>query len=766
MGKQLDAVFAALGRLRPSAGLLALAADDVAQLTDPWCHALVGNNLDSGNVGLMLESVAARLAALPHGQLQARDMDAALAVVNGLFLIRTFVRFMIENLSPSEIALHVGDGAEAYVLALADFAADASRTMYLYPVYVEVLNSILVLLSTQLYHAVPGADDDEEDDNLALRSNASDMDGATDAFLNVLMSHDDVALRLTRTLLFNFFTYRTAASDVGVETARLLDDRGFIHNVASSAATVASSVILWPFHAVGSLFYAGAEEHGVDPSPVSSRSALLLNTLVTHVPAADVAASAENAARPPHLDAHLSSSSSGGSAASSGARAAAASAFGRGPSPSANPFFRAVRVLDDDFEASGGAHSADVEAGGGTSGAGLSISYARLFDAFVAGEMDDKTALLLYLLMHNNAHFLEYVHSRTDVDELVVPLLHLLYSADKFSAQQVTMLLIIILILSQDASFNLNVHTVTISHVSWFRERILQDISVGSLMVVVLVRTAQTALSSMRDIYSLAALANMAPHFHKLHSYAAQRVVVLFDMVARKYLRLHATPQPAGAAEREALAADLVTYEDFLRLILEIINAAVTYNLPTNEHLVYSLLYNQSLFESLKDHARFQDILENVQQMLNFFNARVRDAQQEQFSVDEISALIRDALKAWKADRVQMFPELNFKYEERENPQEFFVPYAWSLVYEHLASAVHWDVRKAVLLRDFVVAGQIELPEGAEATASTGGAAADPTQPDNSAPLTSVHVVADDEPPAADALSGSDTGARSYSNFQ
>ncbi len=30
---------------------------------------------------------------------------------------------------------------------------------------------------------------------------------------------------------------------------------------------------------------------------------------------------------------------------------------------------------------------------------------------------------------------------------------------------------------------------------------------------------------------------------------------------------------------------------------------------------------------------------------------------------------------------LQKFPELKFKYVEEEQPEEFFVPYVWSLVY-------------------------------------------------------------------------------------
>ena len=39
---------------------------------------------------------------------------------------------------------------------------------------------------------------------------------------------------------------------------------------------------------------------------------------------------------------------------------------------------------------------------------------------------------------------------------------------------------------------------------------------------------------------------------------------------------------------------------------------------------------------------------------------------------------------------LQKFPELKFKYVEEEQPEEFFIPYVWSLVYNS-AVGVYWN---------------------------------------------------------------------------
>lgn len=61
----------------------------------------------------------------------------------------------------------------------------------------------------------------------------------------------------------------------------------------------------------------------------------------------------------------------------------------------------------------------------------------------------------------------------------------------------------------------------------------------GSLLVVLLLRTAHFNLAKLRDVYlhtnTLAALANLAPHAQDLSSHAAQRLVSLFDVLARRW---------------------------------------------------------------------------------------------------------------------------------------------------------------------------------------------------------------------------------------
>ncbi len=63
---------------------------------------------------------------------------------------------------------------------------------------------------------------------------------------------------------------------------------------------------------------------------------------------------------------------------------------------------------------------------------------------------------------------------------MLLPLLRLLYTAGGRNASHMYMLLIILLILSQDAAFAANVHSVQLAAVPWYKERMLQKTTLGA----------------------------------------------------------------------------------------------------------------------------------------------------------------------------------------------------------------------------------------------------------------------------------------------
>ncbi|KAL2598642.1 hypothetical protein AAZX31_10G003100 [Glycine max] len=326
-----------------------------------------------------------------------------------------------------------------------------------------------------------------------------------------------------------------------------------------------------------------------------------------------------------------------------------------------NPYCRALeRAIDcelDCVDKEGNAHSDQH----------VKLPFAPLFDTLGMCLADETAVLLLYSFLQGNSTFLEYVLVRTDLDTLILPT------------------------------------------VPWYKERLLYQSSLGSLMVIILIRTIQYNLSKLRDVYlhttCLATLANMAPHVHRLSAYASQRLVSLFDMLSRKYNKLadlrdgKLNIAENNSIERSSLvedmSAELQIYTDFLRLVLEIINAILTYVLPQNPEVVYAIMHKQEVFQPFKNHPRFDELVENIYTVLDFFNSRM-DAQRMNgdWSVNLVLQVIIMNCRSWHADGMKMFTQLHFTYEQESHPEEFFIPYVWQLVlsrcgFEFNAGAIH-----------------------------------------------------------------------------
>lgn len=153
----------------------------------------------------------------------------------------------------------------------------------------------------------------------------------------------------------------------------------------------------------------------------------------------------------------------------------------------------------------------------------------------------------------------------------------------------------------------------------------------------------------MRDKYlhtnCLAALANMSGQFRSLHPYVAQRLVSLFETLAKKHARLadmngvgdesitvsgggggsgsgtesggggsgsRSTIIATDATVRSMVLEDLSVLEEVLRMVLEIINSCISHQLVYCPNLVYTLLYKRQVFEAFRSHSAFQDIIQNI----------------------------------------------------------------------------------------------------------------------------------------------------------
>lgn len=163
-----------------------------------------------------------------------------------------------------------------------------------------------------------------------------------------------------------------------------------------------------------------------------------------------------------------------------------------------------------------------------------------------------------------------------------------------------------------------------LKNVTWYTERSISEISLGGLLILVVIRTIQYNMLKMRDKYlhtnCLAALANMSGQFRYLHPYVAQRLVSLFETLAKKHSRLNAQiKEPVNgsvslnvATSPEDMLQDLNVLEEVLRMVLEILNSCLSNQLVYCPNLVYTLLYKRQVFEGFRSHHAFQDIIQNI----------------------------------------------------------------------------------------------------------------------------------------------------------
>ncbi|NP_001361368.1 dymeclin isoform 19 [Homo sapiens] len=267
------------------------------------------------------------------------------------------------------------------------------------------------------------------------------------------------------------------------------------------------------------------------------------------------------------------------------------------------------------------------------------INFNSLYTALCEQQTSDQATLLLYTLLHQNSNIRTYMLARTDMENLVLPILEILYHVEERNSHHVYMALIILLILTEDDGFNRSIHEVILKNITWYSERVLTEISLGSLLILVVIRTIQYNMTRTRDKYlhtnCLAALANMSAQFRSLHQYAAQRIISLFSLLSKKHNKVL---EQATQSLRGSLSSNDVPLPDYV---------------------------------------------------ISFFSSRLLQAGAE-LSVERVLEIIKQGVVALPKDRLKKFPELKFKYVEEEQPEEFFIPYVWSLVYNS-AVGLYWN---------------------------------------------------------------------------
>lgn len=176
-------------------------------------------------------------------------------------------------------------------------------------------------------------------------------------------------------------------------------------------------------------------------------------------------------------------------------------------------------------------------------------------------------------------------------------------------------------------------------------------------------------MTRMRDKYlhtnCLAALANMSSQFQDLHTYVAQRIVSLFNLLARKHSKtLELIQQQSKSSSTNNSSTDenlndyvqdLAIIEDVMRMVLEIINSCLTHTLRHNTNLIYTLLYNREIFDNYRTHPSFQDVLQNLDTVILYFADKVDRLQYR--STEYVKEALEMGAKQFPLDRLKVRDE-------------------------------------------------------------------------------------------------------------
>ena len=71
-------------------------------------------------------------------------------------------------------------------------------------------------------------------------------------------------------------------------------------------------------------------------------------------------------------------------------------------------------------------------------------------------------------------------------------------------------------------------------------------------------------------------------------------------------------------------------------------------------------------------------------------------------SVDQVFEIIRQQSMSFSTTRLKKLPNLKFRYVEEDHPEEFFLPYCWTLVYA--GSTIYWIAEKICIFNALNVA--------------------------------------------------------------
>ncbi|KAA0192535.1 hypothetical protein HAZT_HAZT001279 [Hyalella azteca] len=195
----------------------------------------------------------------------------------------------------------------------------------------------------------------------------------------------------------------------------------------------------------------------------------------------------------------------------------------------------------------------------------------------------------------------------------------------------------------------------------------------------------------------------MSSQFRSVHPHVCERLTCLLETLARRHARVCESIKTSenhdnhvvACDQEDELLSDLSVIEEVLRMVLEIINSTLTHQLAHNSQLLYTLLYKRHIFLPFSTQPNFSDVCMNIDVVLNYLMNKLENSTTDP-SVSDVLQVIEEGVLQLPKDRLHKFPELKFKYVEESSPEEFFMPYVWTLVYQ--SSGLYWNPSRVSLI--------------------------------------------------------------------
>ncbi|KAI9091866.1 Dymeclin [Phlyctochytrium arcticum] len=354
----------------------------------------------------------------------------------------------------------------------------------------------------------------------------------------------------------------------------------------------------------------------------------------------------------------------------------------------------------------------------------VNVSFRNLYQTLCTGMSTPSLPKILYLLLLQNRSFRSYILSRTDPESLLIPILKQIYELhdrrDAFPTLYV--LLLVLLILSQDEIWVESIQKITVSQQPWFTDRVVKQNSLGGFAVLLLIRCVQVNLAASKDAYChvlhIAILTNLGCGLIGMSAVVAQRLVGFYDMIAKRYHRIlagfnstQATPMqtpitttapallvfPDSFDDHQGGGPDTHIYSDILAALLEIINAVFTHSLRLNPELIYAVLHSPERFTPLSHHPRFHPLVANIELVMGYFSGRVeerRGAWGGLASAQDVAGEIERGVRTWKGGGCEVYSGMKYILEVGEGTDgigehNFAVGYAWECAVKQ--ACIHWQ---------------------------------------------------------------------------